>query len=32
MDKSLEQKFIKNNIFNPNAKGFVFVETINNPQ
>lgn len=32
MDKSLEQKFIKNNIFNPNAKGFVFVDTINNPQ
>lgn len=32
MDKNLEQKYYKNNIFNPVAKGFVIMDTLSNPQ
>ena len=32
MDRNLEQKYVKSNIFNPIAKGFVIMDTLNNPQ
>ena len=32
MDKSLEKKFVKTNTFSPNAKGFVIMDTLNNPE
>ena len=32
MDRSLERKYIKTNTFQPNAKGFVLMDTWNNPQ
>lgn len=32
MDKILEQKYVKSNTFDPIARGFVIMDTLNNPQ